>query len=118
MDALAILQRLGSGQLLDDLRDALVATAEEVVQTGNAGKVTLTITMTTKSQGDVLIMVDETVSRTVPKADPKGAFFYMVGGSLHREDPRQSPLDFREVDTSTGELRTVQNGRDERSAAT
>ena len=118
IDALAILQRLGSGQLLDDLRDALVATAEEVVATGNAGKVVLTITLTTKRQGDILIMVDESISRTVPKVEPKGAFFYAANGDLWRDDPRQVPIDFRAVDTATGEIRNVLTDHAERSAGT
>lgn len=110
------MQRLGSGELLDDLRDALVVTAAEVVETGNPGKVTLTITLSNKSQGDILVMVDEVVSRTVPKPDAKGAYFYAFGGELHHDDPRQRALDFRAVDTSTGEIRTVPSGRDERAA--
>ncbi len=93
-----------------------MATAQEVVESGNKGTVTLTITITTKTQGDSLVMVDEKVSRTVPKANPKGAYFYAVDGDLHRDDPRQAPLNLRAVDTATSEARIVPSGHEERVA--
>lgn len=43
MDALSILQRLGSGKLLEDIHEALTVTAQEVVATGKAAKVTVTL---------------------------------------------------------------------------
>lgn len=108
MDALAIIQRLGSGDLLDDLAKALQDTATEVVETGKPGTVTLKFKISNKKQGDCLVMIDETVSRVSPKEDPRGAFFYSVEGGLFREDPRQFPLEFREVvDKGTGEIRDV-----------
>ncbi len=116
MNALAVLQRLGTGQLLEDLHAALVATAEEVVATGKPGKVTLTLTLTNKNQGDPLLIIDETVSRTIPKKDAKGAIFWAIDGELHRDDPRQEVMDFRTVDTRTGEIRQVASERDERRA--
>jgi hypothetical protein len=115
MDALAVLQRLGSGRLLEDLHTALVTTAEEVVATGKPGKVTLTLTVSNRSQGDPLVMVDETVSRASPKRDPKGAVFYAVDGGLHREDPRQLPLVFRTVDSDGVIHNTDNDEREERS---
>jgi curli biogenesis system outer membrane secretion channel CsgG len=116
MDALAILQRLGSGQLLDDLSEALTATAAEVVETGKPGKVTVSFKISNKHQGDVLVMIDETVARVSPKDDPKGAFFFAVNGALHRDDPRQAKMDFRAVDTETGEIREAATVHVERSA--
>jgi hypothetical protein len=115
MDALAVLQRLGSGRLLEDIHDALVTTAQEVVATGKAGKVTVTLNVSTMNQGDVLVTIEEMISRTAPKRDPRGAIFYAVDGALHREDPRQVRMDFRTVDTETGEIREVEDkGRVER----
>ncbi len=98
MDALAVLQRLGTGRLLEELHEALVTTAEEVVATGKPGTVTLTLKVSNNSQGDAMVMVRETVSRSAPKRDPRGAMFYALDGALHREDPRQAVMEFRTVD--------------------
>lgn len=107
MDPLSAIQRLGSGHTLEDLYDALTATAQEVVATGKPGQVTLTLKVSNKGQGNPLVIVEETVARTSPKKDPKGAIFYALEGALWREDPRQAHMDFRLVDTETGEIRSV-----------
>ncbi len=114
MDALAVLQRLGSGHLLEEIHDALIVTAGEVVATGKPGKVTITLAITTRNQGDPLITIDEVVSRTAPKKDARGALLYCLNGDLHREDPRQLPMDFRTVDRETGEIRSVDRKAEER----
>lgn len=115
MDSLAVVLRLGNGKLLDDICDALTATAAEVVETGKPGMVTVKFKVSNKQQGDVLIVIDETVSRASPKDDPKGAYFFAVDGELHREDPRQAKMEFREVvNTKSGEIRSVGNSNDER----
>lgn len=111
-----MVQRLGAGHFLDDLNDALAATADEVVATGKPGTVTIKLTVSTKSPGDPMVMVDEAVSRASPKKDAKGALFFAVAGALHREDPRQVRMEFREVNVTTGELRDVPSEREERGA--
>lgn len=107
MDALSVIQRLGTGRLIEELVEALLATAEEVVTTGKPGKVTLTLAVSNKGQGDPLIIVDEVVSRASPKRDPRGAFFFSLDGGLYKDDPRQAKLEFRTVDRETGEIRDV-----------
>ena len=115
MDPLAVLQRLGSGHLLDDLHEALTETAQDVVATGRPGRVTLTLTISTKRKDDPLVTVDESISRASPRAksDPLGAIFWALDGALHREDPRQLPLDFRVVE-SHQETRAPESTREER----
>ncbi len=105
MDALATLQRLANGRLIDELHTALVTTAEEVVATGKTGTVTVTFKVSNRGAGDPLVIIEETIARSAPKKDPKGAFFFAIDGALHREDPRQTTLEFRTVDTETGEIR-------------
>ena len=107
MDPLMVLQRLGSGYLLDELTEALVRTAEEVVETGKGGTVTLTLKVSTPSQGNPMVIVAEQISRSAPKKDAKGAMFFILDGALHKEDIRQPRLDFRTVDHDTGEIRDV-----------
>jgi hypothetical protein len=115
VDPLAVIQRLGSGRLLEEMVEALQATADEVVRTGKPGTVTLKLTVSNREQGDPMVTIDESLSRASPKRDPRGAIFFAVDGALHREDPRQYRLTFREVDKATGEVRTPSNGdREER----
>lgn len=105
MDALGILQRLGAGRLLAELGEALAVTAEEVVATGKPGTVTVSLKVSTKSQGDPLIIVDEIVSRASPRRDPRGAYFFALDGGLYKDDPRQTHMEFRTIDPETGEIR-------------
>jgi hypothetical protein len=115
MDSLAILQRLGSGQFIDNLAEALIATSDEVVKTGKPGTITVTFKVSTRGQGNPFVTIDEAVKRASPKEDPKGALFFALEGGLYREDPRQIPLEFREVDRGTGEIREVATAHIERS---
>ena len=107
MDSLSILQRFGSGELINDLAAALASVAEEVVATGNPGKVTIAIAISTQSQGDPVVIMTPAISRAMPKRESRGALFHALDGGLHRDDPRQIPLEFRTVDVGTGETRTV-----------
>ena len=101
MDALAVLQRLGSGRLMEELHKALTQTAAEVVETGNPGTVTLALRITTKGQGNPMVVIDESVGRTPPKKAAQGAILWALEGQLHSQDPRQARMEFRAVDTET-----------------
>lgn len=103
MDPLATLQRLANGRLIDELCEALRVTAEEVVTTGKPGTVTVTLKVS-KAPTDLMVIVEETIARSAPKKDPRGAFFFAFEGDLFHADPRQAELDFRTVDTTTGEV--------------
>ncbi|MFH0899054.1 MAG: hypothetical protein V2A73_00350 [Pseudomonadota bacterium] len=78
--------------------------------TGKPGSVTVKLTVSNEDQGDPLVIVSSTINRTTPKRDGRGAVFYAVDGELHREDPRQTKMDFRRIDTSTGEIRDIDDG--------
>jgi hypothetical protein len=105
MDGLAILQKLGGGRLIDEMADALIKTADEVVATGKPGTVTITLKVSNKGIGDEFVMIEEQTARSSPKREPRGAYFYALDGQLYRDDPRQTRLDFRTVDRETGEIR-------------
>jgi hypothetical protein len=108
MDALATIQRLGSGRLIEELHEALIATAGEVVETGKPGTITLTLKISNRNPGDVLVMIDEALSRKSPKRDSRGAIFYARDGELHKEDPWQAKMEFSLVGQNTGEIRQPQ----------
>lgn len=105
MDALAILQRLGRGSVISELTEALVRTAEEVVETGKPGTVTLTLKVANKAVGDTFVSVEETVARSSPKRDPRGTFFFVRDGALFKDDPYQATMPLRSIDVETGEIR-------------
>jgi hypothetical protein len=107
MDALALLQRLGQGRLIAELADALVSVADEVVATGKDGAVTLTLKLSTREQGDVMVQVDEKIARKTPSRSSRGALLYAVHGELHAQDPRQTRMNFREVDRPTADQREL-----------
>lgn len=106
LDALMVLQRLGQGHLLEELHEALNKVAEEVVETGNPGAVTITLKILTQSQGNPMIIIAESVKRTPPASTPKGAAFFALDGELHKEDPRQIKMDLHTVSVNreTGEI--------------
>lgn len=106
MDALGTISRLGGGHLLDELAEALQRTAEDVVETGQAGSLTLTLVVkAAQGIGNPMVSVEETLARRAPKRKPHGAFLYALGGELHARDPRQVEMHFTVVDATTGEIR-------------
>jgi len=107
VDYLDVLKRLGSGRTLDELCQALQTTAQEVVALGKPGTVTLTLKVSNKGPGDVMVIIDEQINRVAPKRDPRGAYYFAVEGGLWKDDPRQAQLTFRDVDPRTGEIRDI-----------
>jgi hypothetical protein len=109
MEAISVFLRLGRGNLVNEIHDALLSVAGEVVETGKAGSVTVTLKVSHPSGSDrSLVVVDEEVKRTLPKTDPKGAMFFSLDKELYERDPRQAELQtFRVVNEDTGEFRDV-----------
>lgn len=106
MDALGTIRRLASGHLLEDLADALERVAEEVAETGKPGAVSLKLAIKPLGEpGSVMIAIEEEIGRTPPKRSRGGSIFYSVDGGLYSEDPRQSRLPFRSVETATNDIR-------------
>lgn len=106
MDALAIIARLGQGHLLEELADALQRTAEDCVETGQKGTVTLKLIVTSLGGvGDPMVGVSEEISRTAPKRKARGKILYSHEGVLHEHDPRQTEMDFRVVETAPAVVR-------------
>jgi hypothetical protein len=100
-------RRLARGELITELYEALAQTAKEVVETGKKGTVTLTLAVSTQGIGDPMVIITETIARSAPKKDPRGAYFYSVGGGLHKEDPRQTRMELRTVEGGRSELRAT-----------
>lgn len=115
MDALAVLMRLRGGRLLEEWIDALQVTADDVVQTGQAGSVTLKLTIKPLGNpGEVEIAIEDLLSKAPPKKKPHPVIFYAVDGVLHKEDPRQTRMHFEMVETQRAAARETETA----SAAT
>jgi hypothetical protein len=106
MDALATLQALARGRLFDDLCEAMMVVAEDVINTGRKGKVTLNLTIAQASPGEPSVIVVEEIKRTPPKKDPLGAILFIGDREFHRRDPRQPEMDFRVLEATPDEVRT------------
>lgn len=107
MDPLNVLQGLGRGRLLEELTAALASVADEVVQTGKPGSVTLTLKLSTQEQGDPMVQIIETIARKTPTKAARGAIVFAIEGWLYSKDPRQGELQFREVERPTADQREL-----------
>lgn len=104
MDVLGTIRRLGNGHLLDELADALALVSAEVVETGKPGAVTLTLKVSNREIGDVMVIVQDQITRKLPTKPARGTYVFAVGGGLYSRDPRQVEMSFRAVE-STPEIR-------------
>lgn len=93
MNPLEVLQKLGSGDLIEQIYEALVGVSTEVAATGKPGVVTVTLKVShPKGSDPQLVVVDEDVKRTLPKTEAKGAMFFALEQALFSRDPRQPAL--------------------------
>lgn len=116
MDALGIVQRIGNGELIEDLATALAAVAADVVESGKDGSVTLTLKVSTRHAGNELVTVEDSISRKPPKRAGRGAMLYALDGELYARDPRQTEMQFRTVAGEAAEVRETTDGTAVREA--
>lgn len=115
LDSHGVAARLGGGHFLENLQDALSRVTEEVLATGKQGQVTVTFKITKPNAAEPLITVNESIGTKLPASEPHGSMLYVDGGKFFARDPRQSVMEFREVeppdtsdrsvDEETGEVR-------------
>lgn len=105
-----VMRRLGGGDLVPELVEALAVTAVEVQETGKKGTVTVTFELLVQQIGDPMVIVRDQVKRNPPKRNPRGVVLYAVEGGLHTRDPRQVEMDFRLVDPPVSEVRETDGG--------
>ena len=91
---------------MEELADALQRTADEVVKTGQGGKVTLTLAVLPLGEvGNPMVGIAEQIGVAMPKRKSKGSILYSHEGALHETDPRQVPMEFRVVETAPSVVR-------------
>lgn len=107
------LRELRGGKTQDELADALNKVVAAVRDTGKPGRLTLAITVTPASKGDVsTVFLTDAVTVKAPELDrPATLFFATVENNLQRQDPNQRALDLRSVssdDRTVDDLRKAQ----------
>jgi len=111
IDVVTLLERCGQGKLLAELYDALVTVGQEVLATdGNPGGVTVTFKLT-QFRDQPLIVMDGAVKPQLPTGKTHSVGFYPADGALFRDDPRQIPMQLREVDPVESLLKSIDDER-------
>lgn len=86
---------LGAGQTQDTLTANLAEIVAAVQATGNAGKLTLELTV--KPNGAQVVIADKITTKVPQENRGDTIFFADEDGGLHRRDPRQHEMPLRQV---------------------
>lgn len=105
MDALQVVQRLGTRRFIEELASVLAEVGGECVRTRKKGKVTVVFNLSPGADDGMSLIVNEEIKRSPPVKASRGAQFIALEGELHDRDPRQATMEFRMVDRETGEVR-------------
>lgn len=103
-----VLRDLGKGQVADEAAVLLADLVQAVRAHGKQGTFTLTVKVAPMKGSQRNVVVAAQAKTSPPAGEPIAAvFFDDDAGNLHRNDPLQGELDLREVNTTTGELRST-----------
>ena len=96
---LRLLQEHRKGAVLNDLAAALRTVTEAVQLAGKSGSVQVKFTIEPATKIANAVVITDDVKATLPKVKQGGSFFFTdAEGNLHREDPKQMPLNLRTVE--------------------
>lgn len=84
-----VLTEISHGQLHERLTKELQEIVAAVAETGNDGKLTLTLNVTHEG---TMVMLSGKVKAEIPKHAIPGSLFFAEDGQLFRDDPRQLKL--------------------------
>lgn len=111
-----IMQRLGGPEIFNRLREAIETVGLATDETGQPGKVTLTI-KTSKpkgaEKGDRYVAFETRIVATAPSPAAKPTGLYVDESGLHSADPRQTRMELRAVEQGQGETRETSVGSPE-----
>lgn len=102
-----VLRDMRKGKVVAELSDRLAEVVMAVLETGNAGVLTLQLGVKAQSRGDNAVIVSAKVSMKKPQAPmPEAMFFADADGALLRDDPTQMRIwADAGVDPESGEVR-------------
>ena len=104
------IDRIGNGQALRELSEALEQVVAAVRGTGKSGSLTFTLKVAPASKGSTdVLMVESQVKTKLPEAERGMTIFYATqDNQLVRNDPRQQMLPLRVVELEArSELKEV-----------
>jgi hypothetical protein len=106
---LQVLSLLGLGRFPQEFADAIARVGTDVIATGRPGGVTVTLKISPAGSqtGDPMVVVEDEVKVKLPSKKPMGNYLHVLDGEIWRDDPRQTVMDLRTVDHTSGEVRTV-----------
>lgn len=90
-----VLRELSGGETYDELTTRLGGLVTAVMETRRRG--TLSINLTVKPNGDAGVIVTDEIKSKLPEKNCGETVFFVTGGSLIRNDPRQQDLPLRRV---------------------
>lgn len=111
-----ILEKLGGEAFIQSWLGYVLAVAQATDETGQKGKVTLTVTTFKPKEaqpGDAYDGFETQITPTYPKPKPHKVGLFVGEGGLFTSDPRQQELEggLRAVETGQPEARTVTVGQ-------
>ena len=93
-----ILREIRRGRVVDQASRALAEVVRAVDETGKPGEITITMRVKPEKGGGTQKTIAALVKAKVPQADiPEAVFFSDRDGDLHRSDPAQEEMSFRDV---------------------
>jgi hypothetical protein len=96
-----VLREYRKGQLADEATEELAKVVKAVMETGQAGTLTLILTAKPhKGDASIIILAGEVKSKVPREALPDAIFYADEQGNLHRQDPKQRDMDTLFRDTA------------------
>lgn len=99
-----MLRRLGNGDWMDDVAEALKSLMAEVVETHHAGTLSMTLKIS-PGPGELSVVIADEITRKPPKKASRDALYYSYQGEAYTGDPRQTVMEYRIVPDEQPELR-------------
>jgi hypothetical protein len=88
-----ILREIRKGRVVESASQDLQEVVRNVLDTGKAGSLTLTISVKPQGKGDNAVILGVKIATGIPKIDqPEGLFFANLDGDLLRDDPTQQRM--------------------------
>ena len=99
-----VLRESRNGRAADVASQRLAELVQAVDETGKAGSLTITFKVKPEKGGGSQKTIACDVKSKIPEIDlPEAVFFSDEEGNLHRSDPAQTDLPFREVGKHSGQ---------------
>lgn len=93
-----VLRDIRKGRVVDLATERLAEIVQAVDETGKPGELTLILKVTPEKGGGSQKTLTAKVKAKIPEADlPEGIFFSDADGDLHRSDPAQTTMEFRDA---------------------